>query len=113
MRKGRLRLSVGGAILLSSLALCSLSVWRSVSSLPNVVAAHIRSAHSNQGRPIELPENFLLSPKFVTTQGEVEAGTAFVTNVRANERQVILTALHLLGPDGGLKSQIAPIKAAM
>jgi hypothetical protein len=52
-----------------------------------------------------LPPNMVLRPVFETSQGEVNAGTAFL--VRWNDgRYLMLTAHHLFGPAGGLAREL-------
>ncbi|MEZ6187386.1 MAG: hypothetical protein R3F62_20540 [Planctomycetota bacterium] len=49
----------------------------------------------------------ILRPVFHTrSEGPIEAGTAFVVRVPGLERNVLLTALHLLGPDGGMSRAV-------
>jgi len=52
----------------------------------------------------------ILRPRFVTQQGSHAAGTAFALDV--NGKLLVVTALHLFGPAGGLESQIAGDKVA-
>ncbi len=47
-------------------------------------------------------ETAVYKPVFVTTDGELEAGTAFVARLSASSPLVLVTAHHLFGTDGGL-----------
>lgn len=54
--------------------------------------------------PPTIQEGFVLRPEFHTTEGSLQAGTAFVVE---HEGQLLaLTAFHLFGPPGGLPAQI-------
>jgi hypothetical protein len=53
-----------------------------------------------------LPEHSILRPEFSTNKGVLKAGTAFAVNLANHDRPLILTALHLFGPNGGLAKQI-------
>ncbi len=53
----------------------------------------------------KIQEGFVLRPVFETTQGSLEAGTAFAVE---HQGQILaLTAFHLFGPPGGLPTQIS------
>jgi len=52
----------------------------------------------------------VLRPHFVTQQGAHSAGTAFAVDVHG--KTVIVTALHLFGPAGGLEAQVEGDKIA-
>jgi len=54
------------------------------------------------------PDRFVFRPTFDTDKGPVSAGTAFAVRVPGQSRAVILTALHLLGPSGGMSRDVAP-----
>lgn len=63
--------------------------------------------------PAEAPavaDRFVLRPSFTTSLGPVNAGSAFA--VKRGERTVLVTALHLLGPAGGLKAQVETARLA-
>jgi hypothetical protein len=52
-----------------------------------------------------VPEGFVVRPTFVTTDGHrYDAGSAFV--VDAGGTQLLVSALHLLGPSGGMPAQL-------
>lgn len=51
-------------------------------------------------------KNFILRPSFETSQGTLEAGTAFAVKVEEEENPIIITAMHLFGPDGGLEEEV-------
>ncbi len=51
-----------------------------------------------------VPDRFVLRPSFSTSLGPVNAGSAFALTYA--ERTVMVTAMHLLGPAGGLKVQV-------
>jgi hypothetical protein len=52
-----------------------------------------------------LARTALLRPKFATTEGEVEAGSAFV--VRHGDATLLLTAQHLFGEAGGMSRELS------
>jgi hypothetical protein len=54
-------------------------------------------------------DGFLFRPHFSTTQGKFRAGTAFCVRLDGQDEPVLLTALHLLGPSGGLPAEVAPL----
>ena len=54
----------------------------------------------------KISNHFILRPTFETTQGQLEAGTAFAICMDGNNNKYILTALHLFGPCAGLEKQI-------
>lgn len=56
----------------------------------------------------DVPDRFVLRPSFSTSLGPVNAGSAFA--LAHNGKTVLVTALHLLGPAGGLKAQVEPGK---
>lgn len=58
--------------------------------------------------PSKSVEAILYRPTFDTSLGRVEAGTASCVQLEGVSRPVILTALHLFGPAGGLAQDIAP-----
>ena len=51
-----------------------------------------------------IEDGTILRPRFVTEQGTFNAGTAFAVDV--NGKVLVVTALHLFGPAGGLEKQI-------
>jgi len=48
----------------------------------------------------------LFRPRFGTSEGEVRAGTAFAAKLTGSSEILIVSALHLFGPAGGLKENI-------
>ncbi|HUE73593.1 MAG TPA: hypothetical protein VMP01_22135 [Pirellulaceae bacterium] len=54
-----------------------------------------------------MPDNAVFRPSLDTTQGTVDAGTAFAVQLEGRSQPVVLSALHLLGPAGGLEEQVA------
>ncbi len=60
--------------------------------------------------PLILSTGTLFHPRFGTSEGEVNAGTAFAAKLTGKSQILILSALHLFGPTGGLKSNIEPDK---
>ena len=50
----------------------------------------------------------IFRPVFATPQGAVEAGTAFVAKADRCKEPVLVTAMHLFGPGGGLKDAMDP-----
>ena len=57
-----------------------------------------------------VPDRFVLRPSFTTSLGPVNAGAAFALKV--GDRTLLVTAMHLLGPAGGLKAQVAAERLA-
>src|SRR5687768_1050950 len=53
-----------------------------------------------------VPDGFVLRPTFDTTLGNFSAGTAFSVKLPGHSRPIVLTALHLLGPGGGLPRDV-------
>ena len=49
------------------------------------------------------PADAVFRPVFTTPQGPLNAGTAFVARLDHCDEPVLVTALHLFGPGGGLK----------
>ena len=61
--------------------------------------------------PPPAPTGLILRPTFsTTTAGEVSAGTAFVARVPGFAQPVLLSALHLLGPAGGLPRDVPSVQ---
>jgi hypothetical protein len=58
--------------------------------------------------PPSVPDGFVLRPTFETTLGKIAAGTAFPVQFPGQDRPLILTAIHLLGPAGGLPDDVPP-----
>src|SRR5262245_28679062 len=54
----------------------------------------------------KLPDHFVLRPRFITQKGALNAGTAFPIDIKNQARLIVLTAVHLFGPAGGLPQQI-------
>lgn len=70
------------------------------------VAATDGEVLERHGIPPIMRPGFLFRPTFETTHGAVDAGTAFAARASASSRPVVLSALHLFGPAGGLDSDI-------
>ena len=64
------------------------------------------SASTGSNREPVLEENTILRPTFYMRNTDFCAGTAFAVEMRDEKESLILTALHLFGPDGGLDEQI-------
>jgi len=62
--------------------------------------------------PPKIEDGFVLRPTFHTADGDYDAGTAFVVALPVINRTVVVTALHLLGPAGGLDKQLSAKEAA-
>jgi hypothetical protein len=54
------------------------------------------------------PDGLIFRPTFETDEGEICAGTAFPLRLAGYPRPVIVTALHLLGPGGGMSRDVPP-----
>lgn len=57
-------------------------------------------------RPLEQLPEAVFRPLFQTAQGDVAAGKIFVATVPGCSAPLLLTALHLFGPAGGLPAQV-------
>ena len=62
--------------------------------------------------PLVISTGTLFHPRFGTIQGEVNAGTAFAAKLAGRSQILVVSALHLFGPAGGLKTDIEPDKIA-
>jgi hypothetical protein len=54
-----------------------------------------------------LATDIILQPEFQTKKMTFAAGTAFLVKVDGYKRTVVLSAIHLLGPDGGYPEQVS------
>ncbi len=84
-------------------------------SLPDAgTAATSTNASSQSDRqnsaPLILSTGTLFHPRFGTSEGEVNSGTAFAAKLTGKSQILILSALNLFGPAGGLKTNIEPEK---
>lgn len=59
-------------------------------------------------KPPVVSVGMLFRPKFLTTEGPVEAGSAFAARLSGSQRPIILSALHLFGPAGGMNRDVPP-----
>jgi hypothetical protein len=57
--------------------------------------------------PPGYPADFVGGPEFTTTTGKQAAGTASVVKIKTDDQAYIVSARHLLGPEGGFKKQTA------
>lgn len=57
-------------------------------------------------RPPVVSVGMLFRPKFVTTDGPIEAGSAFAARLAGSQRPIIISALHLFGPAGGMDRDV-------
>ena len=71
----------------------------------DAVAQWSRAVQASPSPP-QIPDSFVFKPVFHTSRGDVPAGTAFVVSIPGEERLVLLSAIHLLGPAGGLDADI-------
>jgi len=55
--------------------------------------------------PPTYPNDFVGGPEFDTTAGQQSAGTASVVKLEGGTQSYIVSARHLLGPDGGFATQ--------
>ena len=53
-----------------------------------------------------IADDVVFRPTFATDHGEVAAGTAFAIQLPGYDEAIMLTALHLFGPAGGLEKDI-------
>jgi hypothetical protein len=75
----------------------------------NTAAQSLRAAQAPADPP-QIPDSFVFRPTFHTSSGDVPAGTAFAVTIPGQNRLVLLSAIHLLGPMGGLEADIAAEK---
>lgn len=57
-------------------------------------------------QPVVIDSGMLFRPRFGTTSGEVDAGTAFAAKFLDRSGTFVISALHLFGPAGGLSQEI-------
>ena len=57
-------------------------------------------------KPLVISTGMLFRPRFGTSEGEVNAGTAFAAKLTGKSQTLIITALNLFGPAGGLNTEI-------
>jgi hypothetical protein len=65
-----------------------------------------RPLQTGQKEP-PVPDGLIFRPTFETDEGEIRAGTAFPLRLTGYPRPVIVTALHLLGPGGGMSRDVS------
>jgi hypothetical protein len=70
------------------------------------VGLFIKSKLQNKAIEPKILAQLILNPTYETVDGEFNAGTAFILKLNDHKEKIILTALHVFGPAGGLKSQI-------
>ncbi len=75
---------------------------------PRVAEQPTKSVAAKVPAKPSMPVGALFRPEFETIHGTVSAGTAFVIQLPGDSRPILLSALHLLGPDGGLSERIKP-----
>jgi hypothetical protein len=66
----------------------------------------IKSKIQNKAIEPKIQAQLILNPTYETVDGKFNAGTAFVLKLDDHKEKIILTALHVFGPAGGLRSQI-------
>lgn len=71
----------------------------------NAVAQWKKAVQASPSPP-QIPDSFIFKPVFHTSGGDAPAGTAFAVSIPGKERLVLLSAIHLLGPAGGLNADI-------
>ena len=73
--------------------------------------ARRRSVPNVPPPPSEQAANFVFRPAFALAGGrEIVAGTAFAARVNGKAPPMLLSALHLFGPAGGLRVQMRPAR---
>lgn len=94
--------SCGGVTLFSMVVFALFITWYArLTNYPELVFK------ASRGMPPESLDNYpIFSPKFETTLGTVEAGTAFLGKDTETNAVYMLTAHHLLGNAGGLSRDI-------
>lgn len=68
--------------------------------------ASLNAATNQPTDPPSVPDRFVFRPTFETRLGTVHAGRAFVVNLPHQPVPIALTAIHLLGPAGGLERDV-------
>src|SRR5687768_7910705 len=66
-----------------------------------------QSRQEANDEPPSVMNGFIFRPRFKTTYGSVEAGTGFVISIPGRKQPLFLSALHLLGPAGGLDNNVS------
>jgi hypothetical protein len=61
-----------------------------------------------ESNPPGAPDWFVFRPTFTTTEGEIRAGSAFFVRLPDHPHPILLTAIHLLGPAGGMAKDVPP-----
>lgn len=73
------------------------------------------SANASIGAPStaapNIPRSSIHRPTFVTSEGEIDAGTAFAVRLSPGAQPIVVTALHLLGEAGGHPRDIPAAEA--
>ena len=72
------------------------------------VAGSAAAAPASTASAASASTDAVFRPTFTTPQGPLIAGTAFVGRLERCEEPVLLTAMHLFGPGGGLKEPMSP-----
>ena len=78
-----------------------------LAAAPALLTPRAAEAEAPSAAP-EVADRFVLRPSFSTSAGPVNAGSAFA--LKHGDRTVLVTALHLLGPAGGLAAQVDATK---
>ena len=73
-----------------------------------IVAGAAAAAPASAASAAPTSTDAIFRPVFTTPQGPLNAGTAFVARLERCEEPVLLTALHLFGPGGGLTQPMSP-----
>ena len=98
-----------GAALLVWVASCCVGCHRErpskVQEPPRQTFPPVQKTQKVLGPP-SVPACFVPRPTFDTTLGRISAGTAFAVTIPGQSRPLILTAIHLLGPMGGLPRDV-------
>ena len=74
---------------------------------PNKPSPSPPAAATAPSGPPTYPDDFVGNPEFNTTVGTESGGTASVVKLKDGTQSYIVSARHLLGPDGGFKTQAA------
>jgi len=61
---------------------------------------------ANVSQPPVVSDGMLFRPTFATSDGVVDAGTAFAAKVNGSSNTFVISALHLFGPAGGLNQDV-------
>jgi hypothetical protein len=69
--------------------------------------AAVDTAPATPAEPPAISPGFVGGPTFITKNGEMAAGKAFLLAIEGHPDPLLISCHHIFGPDGGLEKQIA------